>query len=90
MTTYKIATINYFNTEVFIVMVDDTVISQEIAHQNIYNSVSSLFSTPHVYLAGKDVFGKFTYWGLSGDILDFLCNQDINSFRWRIVRDKGY
>lgn len=90
MATYKIATINYFNTEVFIVMVDDTVISQEIARQNIRESVRKLFSTPHVYLVGRDVFGKFIYWGTSGNILDFLCQQDLNSFRWRIVRNGDY
>ena len=88
MTTYKAAIINHTDANIVLVMVGDTIISQQLVCEQIRESARLYFSTRHVYLVGKDVFGKISYWGVDDNILYFLSSQDIDSFEWQIFYDR--
>lgn len=88
MTTYKASIISQPDADIVLIMVDDTVINQQFICENIMKSAMDFFSTQYVYLVGKDVFGKISYWGVDDDILEFLSGKDINSFKWQTFYDR--
>lgn len=88
MTTYKAAIINSAGIDIVLIMVDDTIISQQFICEKTRESARIFFSTQYVYLVGKDVFGKISYWGTDDNILKFLSDIDLNSLEWQIFYDR--
>ena len=88
MTTYKAAITNSASIDIVLIMVNDTIISQQFVCEKTRESARSFFSTQYVYLVGKDVFGKISYWGTDDDILKFLSGISLNSLEWQLFYDR--